>query len=350
MPRQIGSIKAKLHPELWARWDPKAKTVWLYDTIRSPGIQEAVEGLAGLQKGDTVRVRINSYGGDAFAGLALHTALATSPARVLVQIDGAAASAAALVALAGDHITISPHGILFVHRAWTTAVGNARTLRATANELDYVDRQIAQIIQQRTGAAPDQVEQWLDGEDDGTMFGAEEALQVKLVDEILKAAEKPEAEPAEEAEAEETADLAKSPQNYVPDNPPGGDGQGVEGEWEKPRLQDFTDSSWDELSTAERRRIASYFGFALSLDTFGDLKLPHHFPPNHPKRNKASLAGVRDALARLSQTDGLSAEDRERVRAHLRAHLPAEDLLKEVVLVGLSRFAQGGAHVAGSDQ
>jgi len=325
-------VQDRIQPKLLARLDATSRTIWVYDDIAADGVKDASEAIAQLDASSPLLVRINSYGGDAFAGLSLYTALRSHPAKVHVQIDGAAASAAAIVAMAGDRIIMSPHGLLFFHRAWTWTRGNAKVLRDTARILDHIDSQIEGILRERSGAAEDQVRRWLDGEVDGTEFSAEQAMEAHLIDEIMPLKRREQEEP--------TKDQLPSLRDYVPDDPPGGDGVGVEGEWEKPALKDFTEESWENLSIEERRRIAKYFGFVRSLDVFGDLKLPHHFPPNHTKRNKASLAGVRNALALLSQTEGLSEADQERVRAHLRAHLPPEDQIGELVFQGLSRFVK----------
>jgi len=108
----------------------------------------------------------------------------------------------------------------------------------------------------------------------------------------------------------------------VPGDPPGGSGEGAEGEWSKLRLSDFTDENWGDLSAAEKGKIKRYFAWhAGTVETFDDLKLGHHFPPGGENAGKASLNGVRNALARANQVDGIG-DDLERVMEHLRAHLP----------------------------
>jgi enoyl-CoA hydratase/carnithine racemase len=230
------------------------------------------------------------------------------------------------------------HAMLFIHRAWTSVAGaNAVQLRALAQELEKIDEEIVAIVRQKAGVTEETVYQWLDGQADGTLFSAQEAVELGLADELVTASEGVQDYLRDYFRL---VQRALRPVDYVPDDPPGGEGEGVEGTWERPRLEDFTDKTWDELTIDQRREIAKYFGFAKSLDTFGDLKLPHHFPPNHPKKGKASLAGVRNALARLPLTEGLSEADRERVRRHLRAHLPEpEDIYREILASALLAFA-----------
>lgn len=87
--------------------------------------------------------------------------------------------------------------------------------------------------------------------------------------------------------------------------------------WEAPTLGDFTDGAWEDLTAAERRRIAGHFAWAASMppERFEDLTLPHH----RPSDGAVVWRGVAAAAARLDQTD-LPSEDLARVRAHLARH------------------------------
>lgn len=169
---------------------------------------------------------------------------------------------------------------------------------------------------------------------EGRTVLAEPALAAGMVDGIatlsdLLGAIVPRKRGSNRATAEASILLAEQgiyvPTAVVPSNPSGGDGEGVEGTWTAPGLGDFTDEQWEDLSDSDRRRIAGYYGWYDTLDSFGNLKLPHHFPPNHGSNPKASLAGCRNALARLSQTQGVPASERDAVQSHLRAHLPSEE-------------------------
>ncbi len=88
-----------------------------------------------------------------------------------------------------------------------------------------------------------------------------------------------------------------------------------EGEaWSKPTLRDFTDQQWEDLSEAERRRIAGHYAYYSDLDTFGSLHLPHH----RPSDGAVVWAGVANCAARMNQVLGLG--DLAGVKAHLAAH------------------------------
>ena len=87
--------------------------------------------------------------------------------------------------------------------------------------------------------------------------------------------------------------------------------------WEAPDLEDFTDRSWDELSDAEKRRIAGHFAWAAAMppERYGDLKLPHH----RPSDGAVVWRGVANAAARLPQTD-VPDEDIPKIQRHLGRH------------------------------
>jgi len=307
----------------------KLLTLWFYEAINDVP-QSLAKTISEHPEGGEILVRINSYGGSAFGGLTIYELLQNYKGTVTTQVDGVAASSAAVIALAGKKIRIVQSGFLFFHRAWAAVVGNYRPHLQIAGELKKVDMLIATILEARTKMEKDKIEALLDGEADGTLLSADEAMELKIVDEIVSA-QPPRVAPEQSAAQtlqkviQQVADNLAGTKLFIPDDPPNGDGEGVEGDWEKPALKDFTDKLWGDLDDGEKREIAKYFAFAFDLETFGALKLPHHYPPNHENKGKASLAGVRNALARVSLVDGMSEEDRDRVRAHLRKHLPKQE-------------------------
>jgi len=102
-----------------------------------------------------------------------------------------------------------------------------------------------------------------------------------------------------------------SPQDVSREKAPEGEA------WEAPTLSDFTSTPWDELSDAEKRRIAGHYAWAAMMppETFGDLELPHH----RPSDGAVVWRGVANAAARLSQTD-IPDADIPKVQAHLGSH------------------------------
>lgn len=97
-------------------------------------------------KGQKIRVRINSGGGDAFEGMAIYNLLRNHGAHVVVEVDGLAASAASIIAMAGHEIKVAESAFIMIHKAWTSAWGmNADEMRGVIDMLDKVDGQMAAV-------------------------------------------------------------------------------------------------------------------------------------------------------------------------------------------------------------
>lgn len=131
-------------------------------------------------------VRINSYGGDVFDGLAIYRQLVEHSASVAIHVDGIAASAASVVAMAGDVIRIGESARMMVHDAWTIAIGNAADLRSTADRLDETSQAIAEIYSARSGRGPTEMRDAMRAE---TWYTGKEAVAAGLATEV--AANKP---------------------------------------------------------------------------------------------------------------------------------------------------------------
>lgn len=154
-------------------------TIWLYDVIVRDdywgGVSALTLGKALADHRDkaVVHLRIDSPGGDVFAGRAMEQLISEHPGRVIAHIDGFAASAASYVALAAEERRISPGGMFMVHKAWTFSWGNEDDMRKVADLLGKIDETLIATYAQRTGQDPDQLREWIKAE---TWFNAEEAL------------------------------------------------------------------------------------------------------------------------------------------------------------------------------
>lgn len=129
--------------------------------------------LKGLGPVESIDVRINSYGGDVFDGLAIYRQLVDHPAQIIAHVDGVAASIASIIAMSGDEIVMAEAGFLMIHNAWGMAVGNANDVRAYADRLEAVSDQLAGVYVARTGKQKKTVCDLMDAE---TWFTAEEAI------------------------------------------------------------------------------------------------------------------------------------------------------------------------------
>jgi ATP-dependent Clp protease, protease subunit len=128
-----------------------------------------------------VTVKINSPGGDAFEGIAMYNLLREHPAKVTVEVMGMAASAASIIAMAGDTITMGLGTFMMVHNSWGVVVGNRHDMRAGADLFDNFDSALADIYVARTGLKPAEVEMIMDDE---TFMSPQEAVDLGFADEI----------------------------------------------------------------------------------------------------------------------------------------------------------------------
>ena len=157
----------------------------LYGSVGDPaGIDPAkvVAILRGAPDAKTIVVRLNSAGGNAFDGIAIMNALKDHPARVTVKVDGIAASAAALITLAGNTVEIGEGSFLMVHRTSAAAFGNGTDLRELAATMAKVDGELVSTIAKRCRKPVETVRGWLDNE---TWFTGPEAVEAGLADKVV---------------------------------------------------------------------------------------------------------------------------------------------------------------------
>jgi len=173
--------------------------IYLYDAIVSDELeaeywggvapQSFVKALKDITAG-TIHLRINSPGGSVFAARAIETALREHKARIVVHIDGVAASAATFIAMAGNEIIMAPGALFMIHKGWTFAMGNADDLRGTAELLDKVDGTLVDTYVARTGGDAKQISDWMAAE---TWFTAREAVDAGFADSVAESAPKAQA-------------------------------------------------------------------------------------------------------------------------------------------------------------
>ena len=132
--------------------------------------------------GKDVEISINSGGGDVFAGSEIFTALKEYSGNVTVKIVGIAASAASVIAMAGDKVLISPTAQMMIHNVSTAAGGDYRTFEHTAEVLKSANQSIANAYKQRTNKSDDELKSLMDAE---TWFNAQSAVEQGFADEIM---------------------------------------------------------------------------------------------------------------------------------------------------------------------
>lgn len=162
--------------------------LFVYDVIGSDFFGEGVTA-ANVQQSiktagaiDEIVVHLNSPGGDAFEGIAIHNIVRQAGVPVTSIVEGLAASAASVIAMAGDTIKICDGAMLMIHNAWCHASGYADDLRKTADLCEKNSAEIAGIYAKRSGRAQSDVQALMDAE---TWMTAAEAIAQGFADEPL---------------------------------------------------------------------------------------------------------------------------------------------------------------------
>lgn len=191
-------LETTVSPDILARWDLGVRaaestdeaTISIFDVIgQDPwtgGGTTAKRIDAALRSIGTkdVVVNINSPGGDLFEGLAIYNLLRAHPHKVTVRVMAIAASAASIIAMAGDEIQIARAGFFMVHNAWVIAMGNRHDLRDVADWLEPFDAAMADIYVARTGLEDKAIAKLLDNE---TWIGGSDAIAKGFADAYVPA-------------------------------------------------------------------------------------------------------------------------------------------------------------------
>lgn len=311
---------------------------WFKMEATSPNdVYELIEAASG----EDLDVEINSGGGDLYAGTEIYSALMNYKGKVATEIMSIAASAASIIAMAGRPTRISPVAQLMIHNAMSQSYGDHRLLKHESDILKNHDISIANAYRLKTGMEEQKLLELMGkggSVNYGTWLNAQQALELKFVDEIMF---------DEEKKIVATTNLSSvlPPQvinklrnhlKQIEGNSEIKDIEIINGvspsdvskkkapedeEWNAPTLSDFTDKSWGDLTDSEKTKIAGHFAWAAGMppETYGDLKLPHH-----NTSGQIVWRGVANAAARLSQSN-IPGEDVSKVQAHLGAHYRAFD-------------------------
>ena len=158
----------------------------LYDEIGFFGVSAAqMRRLLDQVHTAKVLLRINSPGGDVFDGIAIHNDLQAHPAEVTVRVTGIAASAASLIAMAGDRIEMFGNAFLMIHNAWALAIGDKQVMRDLADTLEQIDGALASTYAQQTGKTAKEIGKMMDAE---TWLNGEKAVEQGFADAVVSGA------------------------------------------------------------------------------------------------------------------------------------------------------------------
>lgn len=201
------------------RWAPMAGSesaepadISIYDQIGEgwDGQGVTVKKIAAILRsvgGRPVTVSINSPGGDMFEGLAIYNALVAHPAEVTIKVAGYAASAASIIAMAGDRIVMGAASFLMIHNAWGVVIGNRHDFASAAELFAPFDRAMAQIYAARCGLDQATVEEMMDAE---TWIDAQSAVEKGFADEVADLKTAPASDKKASLRARLDASLAKA--------------------------------------------------------------------------------------------------------------------------------------------
>ncbi|KQW24682.1 head maturation protease, ClpP-related [Acidovorax sp. Root402] len=198
MGRPSASVRSEILPRAFERWNPGLRAAAAEDEQdRSISVYDAIgydywtgEGVTARRVASALRtlgagpvtVNVNSPGGDMFEGLAIYNLLREHKGDVTVKVLGVAASAASIIAMAGDTVQIARAAFFMVHNSWVVASGNRNDLRETADWLEPFDAAMADIYVARTGADTKAIAKLMDAE---SWIGGSAAVEQGFADELL---------------------------------------------------------------------------------------------------------------------------------------------------------------------
>jgi len=202
-------MKIDIKPRLELKKSDKKAELYLYGDIieddyvwdkekqyiSSKKVKEQLDNLDG----EDLLIHINSFGGMTFEGVSIFNLLMDYPGNVDVQIDGIAASAASIVAMAGKTIKGRSNTMLMIHKGWTWARGNADELRKVADMLEKIDTAADETYMKKFNGTKEELLSLIGNE---TYLTAEEALEKGFYDEVIETSED-EAKPESSVKPEE---------------------------------------------------------------------------------------------------------------------------------------------------
>jgi ATP-dependent Clp protease protease subunit len=163
--------------------------IWIYESIGEGWFWEGLtakqfaKDITALGDVSKITVRLNSAGGNMFDGVAIYNILKQHKARVVVKIDGLAASIASVIAMAGNEIEIGINAMMMIHQAWGQVVGKAAEMRTAADALDKINEAIASSYLTRSKMGREKITELMEAE---TWINAEEAIGYGLADKTME--------------------------------------------------------------------------------------------------------------------------------------------------------------------
>ena len=186
---------------------PISTESWLGDEITPALFRDELAKVSG-----DLTVWINSPGGDCISASQIYTMLKNHKSKVTVKIDGIAASAASVVAMAGDETWISPTGYLMIHNPMTCAIGNKSDMEKAIALLDEIKEGIINAYEEKTHLSRSKIAKMMDEE---TWINARKAKQLGFVDGILFSEKETEKSLENEPKEEPDEKTKKAPESML---------------------------------------------------------------------------------------------------------------------------------------
>ena len=173
-------------------------------------------------KGD-ITIWLNSPGGDCIAASQIYAMLMDYPHNVTVKIDGIAASAASVIAMAGTKVLMAPTALMMVHNPLTIAIGDTDEMQKAISMLDEVKESIINAYQVKTNQSRAKISHWMDAE---TWMNANKAIELGFADGVLEDSKRHQATPtyafSRRAVTNSLLDKVKSKEQPQPKSEPQG--------------------------------------------------------------------------------------------------------------------------------
>ena len=159
-----------------------AEESWFDDDISPAIFKDELNSGTG-----DITVWINSPGGDSIAAAQIYNMLVDYKGKVKVYIDGLAASAASVIAMAGDEVLMSPVSMMMIHNPATMAFGDHQDMKKAIDMLDEVKESIINAYEIKSGLSRDKLSKLMDNE---TWMNANKAVELGLADGIIEKEDK----------------------------------------------------------------------------------------------------------------------------------------------------------------
>ena len=180
------AMEPEMDPEMENPIEPRtlflngtiAEETWFEDDVTPKQFKDELNADSG-----DIAVWINSPGGDCFAAAQIYNMLCDYAGKVTVKIDGIAASAASVIAMAGDEIQVSPVSMLMIHNPATMAMGDMHEMKKAAAMLGEVKESIINAYEKKTGLARNKISKLMDDE---TWMDANKALELGFADKVIE--------------------------------------------------------------------------------------------------------------------------------------------------------------------